>query len=176
MKPLFEENPEKEKTILDFEKKLSRIGYSFSFIENELIGAGTLIKLFPTDHQEDYELVIPWVRPAVITMNKFDKILADYPRINVPKQALHLQNEQKTKFMMEMIKENRLYFLVIVPRPNNFSDFYWFEKYSIVFPSMRLTYREKGKDSDRFCLATYNDYQFCKLLDLKNILDKNFAL
>jgi len=176
MKPLFEENPEKEKTILDFEKKLSRIGYSFSFIENELIGAGTLIKLFPTDHEEDYELVIPWVRPSVITMNHFDKILADYPRLNIPKEALHLPDDVKMEFMLSMVKEYRLHFLIIVPRPNGFSDFYWFEKYSKVFSSMRLTYREKGKNTDRLCLATYSDYQFCKLIELKTILDKNFAI
>jgi len=176
MKPLFEEVPEKEKTILDFESKLSRIGYSFTFVENEMIGAGTLIKLFPTGFEYDYELVIPWVRPAVITMNQFDKILADYPRLNVPKQALHLSDEDKINFMSGMINENRLHFLIIIPRPNSFSDFYWFGRYSKVFPSMRLTYREKGKDADRLCLGTYSTYNFCKLIELKTILDKNFAI
>ena len=173
---LFEQELEQEKTILDFKGKLSRIGYSFTFVENEMIGAGTLIKLFPTDHEEDYELVIPWIRPAVVTMNQFDKILADYPRINVPKQALHLSNDDKIEFMSNMINENRLHFLIIVPRPNSFSDFYWFGRYSKVFHLMKLTYREKGKDLDRMHLPVFNSYQFCKLLDLKTILDKNFAI
>jgi len=173
---LFEQELEQEKTILDFKGKLSRIGYSFTFVENEMIGAGTLIKLFPTEFEYDYELVIPWVRPAVITMNQFDKILADYPRINVPKQALHLSDEDKINFMSDMINENRLHFLIIIPRPNSFSDFYWFGRYSKVFPSMKLTYREKGKDLDRMHLPVFNSYQFCKLLDLKTILDKNFVI
>jgi hypothetical protein len=41
---------------------------------------------------------------------------------------------------------------------------------------MKLTYREKGKDLDRMHLPVFNSYQFCKLLDLKTILDKNFAI
>jgi hypothetical protein len=109
-------------------------------------------------------------------MNQFDKILADYPRINVPKQALHLSDEDKINFMSDMINENRLHFLIIIPRPNSFSDFYWFGRYSKVFHLMKLTYREKGKDLDRMHLPVFNSYQFCKLLDLKTILDKNFAI
>ena len=184
MKKLFktEQRKEKEKglellverTINFLIPELSKIKYSVAFQKTNILGTGLLVQIFPMEDPNNTILVVPWVRPEIMTRRELSKSLADYPRLNIHSEAKTLPDNEKIKFMLDLTKKLNLYFIVIIPNKIG-GGLFWLDKYTnIPKDSWKLTYRKNTKTLDRIHLPVYKHYKFVSIKELKLQLNEIF--
>lgn len=115
--------------IEDLRPALNSIGLDFRNSEKGEPFAGVMIHVFRKNKPKKTIKVLPWVRPMSMTQADLVKNLANYPRLNVPKEYKELGAEKCLEALLKMFKKEKLYFLVVMPR-GTADDLYWLDEYS----------------------------------------------
>jgi hypothetical protein len=175
MKKLFDIQEDTKVYIDSFKDLFHKIGYDFNETSIPDLDMGLTIKIFQKNVNSKKSIyVVPWVR--LIQSRPNAKTLANYPRLNIPKNLQNIQDSSKIKKLLKLCKEENLYFLVILPTYHG--PYFWLEKYSTIpIEHWKLTYRKNPNNQDRIYLSNGNEYfEFVKKEELQKKLNKIFLL